>query len=260
MLKSDNASIIFFQYWLLYPWLRVYDNFHPKVAWHTPCVTIWQVWETKISVIYRSIIFTKKWHNGQILAYNTNKESNQILTNILSCRNRPPLIVYTQGPRTRGVWGGRTPPRIRDLYSKKISKNFSYLLGPPWIKIVPWPLCIRYDNNLLTLGMLEIYINQEIKHIFCHSLQTHPPSFSVMLGRYSTYINPHSLLCTIEFLYSYQLTWATVLGARVAWQLFGGEFRATNLRFPLLCLVILLVIGFRFLQWCCQLMMKYMPP
>ena len=30
-----------------------------------------------------------------------------------------------------GVWGGRTPPRIRDLYSKKISKNFSYLLGPP---------------------------------------------------------------------------------------------------------------------------------
>ena len=121
-------------------------------------------------------------------------------------------------------------------------------------------LCIRYDNNLLTLGMLEIYINQEIKHIFCHSLQTHPPSFSVMLGRYSTYINPHSLLCTIEFLYSYQLTWATVLGARVAWQLFGGEFRATNLRFPLLCLVILLVIGFRFLQWCCQLMMKYMPP
>ena len=37
---------------------------------------------------------------------------------------------YEQGPRTRGGLGGRTPPRIRDLYSKFFLKNFSYLFGP----------------------------------------------------------------------------------------------------------------------------------
>ena len=30
-----------------------------------------------------------------------------------------------------GVWGGRTPPRIRDLCSKKFFEKFSYLFGPP---------------------------------------------------------------------------------------------------------------------------------
>ena len=35
------------------------------------------------------------------------------------------------GASDPGGLGGRTLPRIRDLYSKKISKNFSYSLGPP---------------------------------------------------------------------------------------------------------------------------------
>ena len=37
----------------------------------------------------------------------------------------------TRGLGTGGVWGGRTPPRIRDLCSKIFFENFSYLFGPP---------------------------------------------------------------------------------------------------------------------------------
>ena len=37
----------------------------------------------------------------------------------------------TRGLGTGGVWGGRTPPRIRDLCSKNFFENFSYLFGPP---------------------------------------------------------------------------------------------------------------------------------
>ena len=36
-----------------------------------------------------------------------------------------------QGPGNRGVWGGRTPSRIRDLCSKIFFLKFSYLFGPP---------------------------------------------------------------------------------------------------------------------------------
>lgn len=39
--------------------------------------------------------------------------------------------VFFRGLGPGGVWGGRTPPRIRDLYSKKFLKIFSYLFGPP---------------------------------------------------------------------------------------------------------------------------------
>ena len=37
----------------------------------------------------------------------------------------------SRGLGTGGVWGGRTPPRIRDLCSKNFFENFFYLFGPP---------------------------------------------------------------------------------------------------------------------------------
>ena len=41
------------------------------------------------------------------------------------------ILTIGRGLGTGGVWGGRTPPRIRDLCSKKIFDKFSYLFGPP---------------------------------------------------------------------------------------------------------------------------------
>ena len=41
------------------------------------------------------------------------------------------MLSMIRGLGTGGVWGGRTPPRIRDLCSKKIFEKFSYLFRPP---------------------------------------------------------------------------------------------------------------------------------
>ena len=40
-------------------------------------------------------------------------------------------MCYIQGPRTRGVWRGRTPPRIRDLYSKNFFEDFFLFTWTP---------------------------------------------------------------------------------------------------------------------------------